>query len=126
METIQLAISNSAYAAALRESLMRDSGWHVETVETPNPGAEGVLVLDSTALERIPGGIPHPERAVLVARNEPELLARAWEAGIVSVVFENDPINTAMLAIMAARLHKRKDAAASVAEPGSQTVLRRK
>jgi hypothetical protein len=129
METIQLAISNSTYAAALRDSLMRDSGWDVVTVDFPDTRAEGVLVLDSSALERIPVGIPHPERVVLITRNEPGLLSRAWEAGIVSVVFDHDPINTAMLAIMAARLQVsktgRKDSAVSAAETGGQPAPRR-
>jgi hypothetical protein len=108
METIQLAISNTAYANALRESLARNAGCTILAVESPDVRAGGVLVLDAASLERVPSKIPHPERVVLITQNEPRLLARAWEAGIVSVVFENDPIDTAILAIMAARLHVPK------------------
>ncbi len=122
METIQLAISNRTYAAALRESLVRDAGCEVVTVESPDTRAEGVLVLDSIALEHIPSEISNPERVVLITRNDPSLLSRAWEAGIVSVVFDNDPIETAILAIMAARLHGgksgRQEAVASGSGPG--------
>ena len=125
METIQLAISNSTYATALRESLMRNAECKVVTVESPDTRAEGVLVLDSAALERIPTEIPNPERVVLITQNDPSLLSRAWEAGIVSVVFDNDPLNTAILAIMAARLHVpksvRQDVAASASERGART-----
>jgi hypothetical protein len=108
MEMIQLAITDNAYAAALRDLLVRTAGCKVMTVESPNTRAEGVVVLDSKALERLPSEIPNPERVVLITPNDPRLLSRAWEAGIVSVVFDNDPMNTALLAIMAARLRVPK------------------
>ncbi len=104
MESIQLAIADTAYASALRSLLMRSAACNVVTVECPNTRTEGVLVLDSDALERLPATIPNPERIVLITRNDPRLLARAWERGVASVVFDNDPIHTALLAIMSARL----------------------
>ena len=104
METIQLAIADEAYVSALGGLLTRSAGWKVLTVDSPDTRAEGVIVLDARALEALPGALPNPERVVLIARNEPRLLARAWEAGIVSVVSEDDPMDTALLAIMAARL----------------------
>ena len=119
METIQLAISDTAYAAALRGLLVRTGGWNVVTVESPNTRADGVVVVDSNALERLPSEIPNPDRVVLITPNDPHLLSRAWEAGIVSVVFDNDPINTALLAIMAARLRVPKTARQDPAAPPS-------
>ena len=110
METVQLAITNGTYATTLRELLARNAGWKALIVESPNTRAEGVIVLDTLALESLPSGFPNPERVVLITQNEPQLLARAWEAGIVSVVFENDPMDTALLAIMAARLNVGKAA----------------
>ena len=76
-----------------------------------------MIVLDSPALESLSTRLTRPERVVLVTHNEPQLLARAWEAGIVSVVFEDDPMDTALLAIMAARLEVGK--AARQETPGS-------
>lgn len=108
METIQVAITDTAYSDALRALLARDGEWQVVAVETPDPSREGVLVLDPKHLERIAGPIPRPERVVLITRNEPRYLKRAWEAGVNSVVFEKDPLNTAILAIMAARLEAAK------------------
>jgi len=110
MEPIQLAISDSAYAAALKQMLVRDGTWEVESVEVPDAGFSGVMVLDETGLERLPAAVRNPERVVLVTQNRPQCLSRAWEAGIVSVVFEDDPLSTAMLAIMAARLRVGKSA----------------
>lgn len=108
METIQLAIGNPRYAAALGELLARTAGSKVVVVDRPDVKFEGVIVLDSEALDSLPGGIPNPERLVVVTRNDPRLLSKAWEAGVVSVVFENDPLNTVLLAIMAARLKTGK------------------
>jgi hypothetical protein len=125
METIQLAIANGTYATTLRELLARNAGWNALIVESPNTRAEGVIVLDTGALESLPSGLPNPERVVLITQNQPQLLARAWEAGIVSVVFENDPMDTALLAIMAARLKvgktARQEAAGSQAGQGAKT-----
>lgn len=106
METIQLAIADAAYRAALRELLERSGVAEVCAVEMPDPGREGVIVVDSLALERLPLPLVRPERVVLITRNEPDQLSRAWNAGIRSVVFCDDPLNTAVLAILAAGLRR--------------------
>jgi hypothetical protein len=108
MDTIQLAIADTGYATALRESLKRDAAWSVVSVDLPDPRVHGVIVVDAQVLDRLPGKIANPERVVLISRNDPSELARAWEAGIVSVVSASDPLSTAMLAIMAARLQAAK------------------
>ena len=110
METVQLALTDSSYAVALRELLLRNAAWKVLAVDTPDLRLDGVVVLDTAALERLPSQIAGPERVVLIAQNDPRHLAQAWEAGIVSVVFAHDPMSTAMLAIMAARLRVAKAA----------------
>jgi len=108
MQTVQLAIANGAYAASVREALSRSCAWHVEAVERPDPSQHCVMVLDQSALERLPLPLSNPERIVLISRKQPELLAEAWEAGIVSVVSDEDSINTVLLAIMAAALRVEK------------------
>lgn len=110
MESIQISIANAEYANSLRDLLVRNAGWKAQIVESPNTGAAGVIVVDAAALESLPQGLSKPERIVLITRNDPRLLAKAWEAGIVSVVFEDDPLDTALLAIMAARLKAGKGA----------------
>lgn len=122
MDTIQLAIADTCYATALRESLMRDAAWSVLSVDLPDPRVEGVIVVDAQALERLPCKIANPERVVLITRNDPDELARAWEAGIVSVVSANDPMSTAMLAIMAARLQAAKAFRQDPLSPGPARV----
>jgi len=108
MQTVQLAIADGMYATALRESLCRTCAWHVESVAEPDPSKHCVLVLDQAALERLPLPLSNPERIVLITHRDPQLMAEAWEAGIVSVVSEQDPISTVLLAIMAAGLRVEK------------------
>jgi hypothetical protein len=72
-----------------------------------------VLVLDESAFARLPLPLSNPERVVLITRKDPQLLAQAWEAGIVSVVSDEDPISTVLLAIMAAALRVAKSHAAA-------------
>jgi hypothetical protein len=104
LQTVQLSIGDGTYAAAVREAVARGCAWHVELVECPDPSRNGVLVLDEASFKRLPLPLLYPERVVLIARLDPELLAEAWDAGIVSVVSQDDPINTVLLAIMAAAL----------------------
>ncbi len=104
MAKIQLAMADAAYAQALRQRLESSGMAEVCSVESPDPEQEGVIVVDSAALGRLPAPLAHPERIVLITRNDPDELSRAWNAGIRSVVFCNDPLNTAVLAIMAAAL----------------------
>lgn len=108
MQNIQLSVADRVYSAAVREALSRSCACHVEFVDRPDPGLEGVLVLDESAFARLPLPLSNPQRVVLIIRKETQLLAQAWEAGIVSVVSEEDPINTVLLAIMAAALRVAK------------------
>jgi hypothetical protein len=106
MHTIALALTDTKYARALQDLLARDAALQdciVRPVAAPPAGEPAVLVVDSAHLDRLPRPLPRPEKVVLVTGNAPEQLTRAWEAGIVSVVFEQDPLSTALLAILAAR-----------------------
>lgn len=108
METVQLTINDAPYAAALRDLLMRSGTRDVRCVEQPDPAQEGVIVVDSEALDRLPLPLLNPERVVLITSNDPKHLTQAWNAGVRSVVFNEDPLSTAVLAIMAAVLRVPK------------------
>lgn len=109
MQTVQLALVDPAYKAALREALTRSGPWHVESVERPDLSERCVLVVDEESLDRTQLPLPYPERVVLITHAEdPETLEQAWEAGIVSVVAANEPPATVLLAIMAAALRVPK------------------
>jgi AmiR/NasT family two-component response regulator len=67
-----------------------------------------VLVLDAISLEGLRKPLAHPDRVVLIAREEPGLLRNAWEAGVNSVVFDRDPLSTVVLAILSACLRQTR------------------
>jgi hypothetical protein len=109
MQSVQLAMSDGAYQAAVRQALSHSCAWHVESVESPDPSQNSVLVLDEAAFDRLTLPLSNPERVVLITRKDThQMMAQAWEAGIVSVVSADDPINTVLLAIMAAALRVAK------------------
>ena len=119
MRTVQLSIADTGYAAALREALIRSGAWHVEMVDCPDLALPGVLVLDESSFERLPLPLLNPERVVLISQQYPQLLARAWDASIVSVLSTDDSLPTVLLAIMAAalRIGNRKPAPVRVSIP---------
>jgi len=119
MRTVQLSIADAGYAAALREALARSGPWHVEMVDRPDPAMPCVLVLDESSFERIPLPLVNPERVVLISQQDPQLLARAWDASIVSVLSTEDSLPTVLLAIMAAALRIGKPQARSGASVNS-------
>ena len=128
MQTVQLAISDGAFAAVVREALSRSCAWHVEAAGRPDLSQHCVLVLDEAAFERLPLPLNNPERVVLITRKDThEMMAQAWDAGIVSVVSADDPINTVLLAIMAAALRVAKSHGAAAPSgispnPGSDSA----
>ena len=104
MQTVQLSIADGRYAATVREALSRNCAWHVESSLVPDLSHDGVVVLDEAAFARLPLPLMNPERVVLITRKDPVTMAEAWDAGIMSVVSDADPISTVLLAIMAAAL----------------------
>ncbi len=100
MDTVQIAMANTAYRQALKELIARSGGWQVVTVDQPDLTQDGVVVLDSEHLRQMSAPIPRPERVVLIARNEPGQMSEAWEAGVSSVVLEREPPSTALLAVL--------------------------
>jgi hypothetical protein len=114
LQTVQMTLSNGAFSAVVREALTHSCAWHVESVNRPDVSRNCVLVLDEEAFAGLPLPLSNPERVVLIARKDThELMGQAWEAGIVSVVSADDPIDTVLLAIMAAALRVAKSHSAS-------------
>lgn len=108
MEKVQLTIRDAPYRAALQEQLERNGSRAVRCLDIPDTGQSGVIVVDSDALDRLPLPLLCPERVVLITTNDPPHLTQAWNAGIRSVVFNEDPLSTAVLAILAAELRVSK------------------
>ena len=122
MQTVQLSIADGRYAATVREALSRNCAWRLESVTVPDFSQECVMVLDETTFERLPLPLTNPERVVLITRKDPQMLAEAWEAGIVSVVSETDPLSTVLLAIMAAALRVANSSSTRAISPNTDAV----
>jgi hypothetical protein len=120
MARIRLAIQDKAYVRDLQRLLCRSGAWDVELVEHPASGHDDVMVVDEAALQCLPTPLRNPERIVLLTRNDPFSLSQAWDAGIAYVVFYEDSLNTAMLAIMAAALRVPRAPASSVISPNGE------
>jgi len=101
---IQLALNDRSYRTALCDQLRVDKTHSVRCVDRPDLNTGEVLVVDRDHLKSIPRPILNPERIVLIARNRSEDLEMAWQAGLQTVVLREDPINTAMLAVLSASL----------------------
>ena len=123
MGTVQLSIADAVYAEDLRGALSRSGPWNVEFVDCPRLDEPSILVLDEFTFARLPHPLANPERVVLITRQKQELLAEAWEAGIVSVVSTDDSLATVLLAIMAAALRIAKPHATPVPSGISPTPV---
>jgi hypothetical protein len=107
--TVQLSLSNSSTAAALRQALERSGPWQAELVAAPDLNLDSVVLVGLKEFLRLPKPLANPEQFVLMMPSGADLNP-AWEAGVVSVVSESDDLPTVLLAIMAAAL--RADSAA--------------
>lgn len=101
MGSIQVALSDTAKADALRVLLARSTQVPVLCAEAPDFAAACVVVIDAERFSRLPQPLSHPDRIVLITRNDPGHLKEAWEAGVHSVLSEQDPLNTVVLAVLA-------------------------
>ena len=119
MKTVQLAIRDSDYAQLLRNLLLRDGMHRVYLVDRPDLHLDGVIVIDESGFQILTPHDSEPDRFVVITRKGSDHLSRVWDAGIRHVLFEEDPANTAQLAIIAAEL--RLPRAASVARTAKPT-----
>ena len=104
MSTVQLAIRNQRYAAALADLLQRDGSHRVVLAQEPDLKVDGIIVLDGNKTENLMLFEAQPERFVIITRKDDCLLTRVWDAGVRHVVFEEDAPSLAMLAVIAAEL----------------------
>ena len=126
MQTIQLVLTDANYAKKLKALLCENGNWQVAIKDTPVFHKGGVVVLDERVLLALQSPPDYPDRVVLITRNEPSILAHAWDLGIRSVVFQSDTPSTMLLAIMSAYLRLPKSAAAPgrrVLSPKTPTTL---
>jgi DNA-binding NarL/FixJ family response regulator len=100
MGSIQLALSDAAKAEVLRGVLARSAQRDVVCVEKPDLASACVVVVDQAHMAGLPQPLPQPDKIVLLAASDPDSLKEAWDAGVSSVVSEQDSLNTLVLAIL--------------------------
>jgi hypothetical protein len=108
MQSVQLVLSDGAYAKKLKQLLAESGNWAVSIKDAPSFHKHGVVVLDEKILAAMACAPEYADRIVLITNNDPDALSHAWNLGIRSVVFHSDPPGTTLLAIMAAYLRLPK------------------
>ncbi len=117
MTTVQIIMANREYASELGSLLVRDGQHRVLHLDAPDDSEAGVVVMDSGSFQEFQQPPCHPDQVVLVAAHEEALLTKAWEAGLRSVVYEDEPIQTTLLAVIAAELRLLKSVGLPWAPP---------
>ena len=109
MQTVQLSIADGAYADGGTRSLVPQLRMACR-IGRPSGSGAARRIWFSTNSHSLGCPSPYPirRRIVVICRPDPQLLAQAWEAGIVSVVSQEDSLSTVLLAIMAAALRVAK------------------
>jgi len=120
MGSIQIALSDTTKADALRVMLARSTHVPVFCVESPNYEEACAVVIDGRRFSKEPSPLTHPERIVLITKNDPNHLREAWEAGVNSVLTEQDPMNTVVLAVLASCLRTNSTRQKPAADRGRQ------
>ena len=101
MGCIQVAMSDQGRADTLCGLLARSAGVPVRRVERPDFESACVVVFDAARFAQCAGQLQYPERVVLITPNDAGHLGAAWDAGINSVLSDQDPLNTVVLAVLA-------------------------
>lgn len=101
MGSIQISLSDGTRAEALSSLLERSTQTPVVRTEKIDLESACVAVLDEETFQRLPRPIEYADRIVLITRHDALHLKEAWEAGVHSVLSEQDPLNTVVLAVLA-------------------------
>ena len=117
MSCIQLALSNTAKADLLRGLLCRSTQLPVHCVDSPCVEDACVVVVDPPHLRMMPSPLAFPDKVVLITQNDANHLKDAWEAGVNSVVSDQDSPNTVVLAILSACLRSGSTSPRHVSGP---------
>ena len=104
MVKVKVAVKSKECAARIRRTFQQAGDANMQLTASADKDSESVVVMDQDALDHLSAPLRNPGRVVLITHNDTELLARAWERGILSVVLESDSADTLLLAIESAAL----------------------
>jgi hypothetical protein len=100
---VQLVLRNSGYALWLRSLLLEDGVHRILLVDRPDMRLGGIVVVDEDDFDCLLP-ILDPERFVVIVHKGTNNIALIWNTGIRHVVFEEDALQTAQLAVIATEM----------------------
>lgn len=100
---IQLVLRDSGYVLWLRSLLLEDGRHRILLADRPDLTLAGVVVIDEDNFESL-APVLNPERFVVIVPKGPNNISRLWDSGIRHVVFEEDSLRSAQLAIVAVEM----------------------
>jgi hypothetical protein len=105
MGSIQIVLSDPAKAETLRSLIARSTTTCVDCFDLPDFDRACVVVMDWARFQELGSRVERPERLVLITSNQAGHLRQAWDAGVSSVLSEQDSLNTVALAVLGACLN---------------------
>ena len=100
---IQLVLRDSGYVLWLRSLLLEDGRHRILLADRPDLTLAGVVVIDEDNFEGL-APVLNPERFVVIVPKGSNNISRLWDSGIRHVVFEEDSLRSAQLAIVAVEM----------------------
>lgn len=110
MHSVQIVISDSGRAREIGRYLTAKTHFRVRRSPAPSPRSHQVLLMDEPTFRAAISRLAHPERIVLLASQPNEVWDEAMRAGVVSVVKEEDSLETLLMAVLCADLRLSRHA----------------
>jgi len=101
MATVQIALNDFEYSNAIKEALHRDGSHRVVITNNPDHLMAGVVVTDLGSWLRVRLNLIDPGRVIVIADQGSAGLHDLWRAGVRFVLFRQNSIAQAVLAISA-------------------------
>ncbi|HEX5226830.1 MAG TPA: hypothetical protein VFW44_03935 [Bryobacteraceae bacterium] len=116
MTTVQIAIRNRRYAAALRDLLVADGNHCVYMMDRPSAAIGGIVVVDDTIVDRLRGSQEFDFSRFIVFIHRLNFDAdRLFAAGVRYVIHVDSPPETGRLIVVAAERRFREEAGKPIA-----------
>ena len=104
MHSAEIVIANPGRAREISRYLTARTHLRVRRSPTPSPRSHQVLLMDEPTFRGSMNRLVHPERIVLLTSHPNEVWDEAMRAGVVSIVREEDSLETVLMAILCADL----------------------
>ncbi|MBN8731868.1 MAG: hypothetical protein J0L64_15105 [Acidobacteria bacterium] len=111
MHAVQIVIGDPGRAREISRYLTAKTQLRVRRSPIMSARSHQVLLVDELAFRGSIHRLVHPERVVLLAPRPGDVWEEAMRAGVVSIVSENDSLETVLMAILCADLRLTRQSA---------------